>query len=114
VAFNLAGPRAQRRLAGIWSPSLREYERQQSVGLEVRTRGPECATADVVTDILPSGGRDLRFGEVLRALAIKRRLLHDLLQGALLDAVPGTGDKVSQAPLITRASVVEFLTARRM
>jgi hypothetical protein len=112
VAFNLAGPGAERRLPGIWSHSLLEFQPREQSGL--RFSGKAHSTGDVLTDILPPGLRDLRFEEVLRALGIKRRLLHVLLEAALLAAVPGTGDKVSRAPVITRASVVEFLTARRM
>ncbi len=102
VAFNLARPGVERRLPGIWSRSLLEYPLQ------------EQSTAEVLHDLFPAGGRDLRFGEVLFALGIKRRLLHVLLEASLLAAVPGTGDKVSKAPVITRASLVDFLTARRM
>jgi hypothetical protein len=72
------------------------------------------STAEVLIDLFPPSGRDLRFAEVLFALGIKRRLLHVLLEASLLTAVPGTGDKVSKAPTITRASLVDFLTTRRM
>jgi hypothetical protein len=132
VAFNLARPGVERRLPGIWSRSLLEYSplasRSEVHCSEFQTYPPartacgasevcdgiEHSTAEVLSDLLPSGGRDLRFGEVLFALGIKRRLLHVLVEAALLAAVPGTGDRVSRAPLITRASVVEFLTRRRM
>jgi hypothetical protein len=141
VAFNLARPGTERRLPGIWSRSLLEYPhlgcraaarwsegqtcppaptgcgapslpRPCSAGEDSRSKAH--STADVSSDLWPSGQRDLRFGEVLFALGIKRRLLHVLLEAALLATVPGTGDKVSRAPLVTRASAVAFLTARRM
>jgi hypothetical protein len=140
VAFNLAGPHTLRRLPGIWCQSLNEFQQVRAAlnnkapsaldpaattGLRKRLcrtvsassaslRKIRHSTVDVLADILPPGRRDLHFREVLRALGIKRHLLHDLLQAALLATVPGTGDKVSRAPLITRASVVDFLTARRM
>jgi len=112
VAFNLAGPGAERRLPGIWSHSLLKHQRRERTDL--RPRATARPTDEVLADILPPGRRDLRSDEVLRALGIKRRLLHVLLEAALLGAVPGTGDKVSRAPVITRGSVVEFLTGRRM
>jgi hypothetical protein len=112
VAFNLAGPGAERRLLGIWSHSLLKY--QPRARRDPRFCAKVRSTDEVLADILPPSRQDLRFDEVLRALGIKRRLLHVLLEAALLVAVAGTGDKVSRAPLITRASVVEFLTARRM
>jgi len=114
VAFNLAGPGAERHLPGIWSRSLHEYMQKKSLVPGVRRKRREPPTATVVADILPPGQRDVRLREVRRALGIKRKLLHELLEAALLAAVPGTGDKVNKAPLIRRASVVEFLYARRM
>ena len=132
VAFDLARPGVERRLLGIWSHSLLECPQrvcqtlaiwskfptysaaQISFGAGEGWRGSDDSTEMVLADILPPGERDLRFGEVLFALGIKRRLLHVLLEATMLCAVPGTGDKVSKAPMITRASVVEFLTARRM
>jgi hypothetical protein len=140
VAFNLARPGVERRLPGIWSRSLLEYPQppchagtclcnaqtypsaQRACGLAAPQftsaseggRSHEHSTAEVLGDLFPLAGRDLRFGEVLFALGIKRRLLHVLLEASLLAAVPGTGDKVSKAPTITRASLVDFLTARRM
>jgi hypothetical protein len=140
VAFNLARPGVERRLPGIWSRSLLEYPQLACPAVarqsEFRTYPPaqlagglatpklalaseggrvrEHSTTEVLSDLFPPSGRDLRFSEVLFALGIKRRLLHVLLEASLLAAVPGTGDKVSKAPVITRASLVDFLTARRM
>jgi hypothetical protein len=132
VAFNLAGPGVERRLPGIWSHSLLECPQrvcgkpatwsgfpthspgQTGCSAGEGWGGSDDLTEKVLADILPPGQRNLRFGEVLFALGIKRRLLHVLLEAALVVGVPGTGDKVSKAPLITRASVGEFLTARRM
>ena len=109
IAFDLRGPEARRALPAIWSRSLRCHAASSSSTSLARPK-----MSEILPDILPPGTRDLRFSEVMVALGIKPFHMHNLMEAGLLQPVPGTGNNINRSPVITRASVVEFLTRRRM
>lgn len=114
VGFNLAGANASRRLLAVWWTSIRNYVQRRDVGQVEVYKPVKHETAEVIADILPPGSRDLRFSELKLALGVKSQHLHNLIDDQLLAKVPGTGNAVNQAPMITRASVVSFLEERRV
>ena len=114
VAFDLRGDGAEKSLPCVWSQSIRAYKERAENGCTDALAYNGAATALAISDIFPERRDALRLTEVTMALGIKRRHVHKLLTAHLLMSVPGTGNHVWQAPQLTRASVVKFLSERRM
>jgi hypothetical protein len=114
VAFDLSGPGTKKVFPGIWFQSIRAYLQRRAGGCRVPLRYNGEATALAIAELLSVHREKLRLTELTMSLCVTRRHIHNLLEAHLLTAVPGTGDRISRAPLIWRASVVEFLTGRRM
>jgi hypothetical protein len=110
IAFNLASAGAKVRLPCIWCRSLVAYVETK----DGSASHPHLAsTEEVLADILPSGQRPLRGGELMRILAIKSALLHAHIKAGALAVVDGTM-RPGKSPLIPRPSIAAFLAERRM
>lgn len=112
VAFDLRGPRSEKAFPGIWFQSIRAHWQRQHEGCQQPLGYNGEATALAIADLLPEHRDRLRLTEVARLMCVTNGHLHNLLDAKLLTGIGG--DRVCQAPLITRRSVAEFLTARRM
>jgi hypothetical protein len=113
IAFDLRGKNADRVCPGIWWHRLKEFGICREIG-QMPASWPDVPLDDVIKDLFPFRGQQLHLSLVINALGIRADHCHHLLDDGLLKRVPGTGDSVNRPPLITRASVAEFLERRRM
>lgn len=114
VAYDLRAPDAARSYPAIWFQSIRDFWIRREAGFHETLFYNGEADELVFRDLFPTRREALRLGELKLSLSVTSTHLHNLLDAHLLRSVPGTGDRVSKAPMIYRASVVEFLTGRRM
>ena len=112
-AFDLRSNQANRAEVRVFAPCVEEYQ-SKADSRELKAER-EFSTIDQVIDwIFPFKRPALKATELKRQWNTGSTHIHNLIRDGLLQAVPGTGDKVNQTPTVLRASAVEFLKARQM
>lgn len=110
VAFNLAGPDASKEMLYFWSPSVETCPK----GLR-----REESTEDIIDSLLPSPAelhQAIRLTLLAKLWTVKADHISNLVEAKLLalDQRRKVSFGRGQSPWVTRASVVQFLTQRRI
>lgn len=124
LAFDLRSEGAQRSEIRIYPPcvdAVRMYRKGQISEADVRQLAdiPETSEADVrlgkiISQIISSNRHNVPLSMLRRRLVVSSKHVHSLIEQHQLQPVAGTGNRVNQAPMIVRASIVEFLKQRRI
>jgi hypothetical protein len=104
-AFDVALPRKSRKLVRVLTRCVFDH-------LEgVRSR---LALPQVLALVFPESRARLRTAEISWAFHVDQNHAVSLVKHGAIKALPGTGNRVNQSPQIPRASIVEFLSQRRI
>jgi len=111
LAFDLRAEGSQRSEIRIYPPSVDEVRIARKFGI---LNNPKFDLDTIIPKIISSSRHNIPLSMLRRRLVVSSKHVHHLLEQRLMQAVPGTGDQINQAPMIVRSSIVDFLKSRRI
>ncbi len=116
LAFDFRTEGANRSEIRIFPPSINAV-RAHRLTASAQPDWSETSDADllkIISQIISSNRPSIPLSIFRRRLVISSKHAHALLAQHAVTAVPGTGNTINQAPMIVRATIVEFLKERRI